>query len=131
MAAIKKTSLSAGAVIRWALTHDEEVQARTRKIFPIVVDNAALPYIAYRRASLSSLAVKNQAGPDTVTIEVSCFTKDYDEGVELAEAVRAALDNKQGTIEDISIRRCLLTDSDETWTDDAYVQTLVFNLTIN
>ena len=49
----KKTSLSAGSIIRDILLSNEEVKRRTNKVFPIVIDNAQLPYILYRRAALA------------------------------------------------------------------------------
>ena len=51
--ALKKTSLSAGSIIRDILLSNEEVKRRTNKVFPIVIDNAQLPYILYRRAALA------------------------------------------------------------------------------
>ena len=62
-----------------------------------------------------------------------CFTADYDDGVELAEAVRDALDNKRDIQDDdetLVMRSCTLVDSEEAWQDDAYVQQLVFNVKI-
>ena len=70
----KKTSLSAGAIIRDILLTDEEVKRRTNKIFPIVIDKALLPYILYRRAALEHNSTKaGMPGADTVTMEVVCY----------------------------------------------------------
>ena len=69
-------------------------------------------------------------GADTVTIEVICYTEKYGEGVELAEAVRAALDGKQGEKDGLVMRSCVLTDSEEGYDSDAYAQQLVFNVKI-
>ncbi len=128
--AVSKTSLSAGEIIRAILVEDTEVANRTNKVFPVVEDNAELPYIVYRRTQLEQGPTKAARGADTVTIEILCFTKQYTEGVELAEAVRAALDYKQGEADGLVMRGCYLTDSEEAWQDDAYVQQLVFNVKI-
>ncbi len=125
--AVSKSSLSAGELIRAALIEDEEVARRANKVYPVVEDRADLPYIVYRRASLEKGPVKNRRGNDTVMIEIQCYTKDYTEGVELAEAVRDALDGMQITHEGLVMRACDLADSEEAWVDDAYVQSLVFN----
>ena len=67
----KKTSLSAGAIIRSLLLADDEVKRRANKVFPIVIDQAQLPYILYRRASLQHNPTKAGApGADTVAMEV-------------------------------------------------------------
>ena len=129
--ALKKTSLSAGAVIRDILLANKEVKRRTNSVFPIVIDKAQLPYILYRRAALLHNPTKAGApGTDTVSMEVVCYTAQYAEGVELAEAVRAALDYAHGEREGVIMRSCTLVDSEEGYEDDAYVQQLVFQVKI-
>ena len=126
-----KTSLSAGAIIREILLGDEDVKQRTNKIFPVVTSKAELPYILYRRAALQHNPTKaRQPGADTVTMEVFCYTASYADGVELAEAVRKALDYAQGEKDGLIMRSCTLVDSEEDFTDDAFVQCLSFNVKI-
>ena len=126
--AVSKSSLSAGEIIRAVLTSDPEVTARAKKVYPVVEDTAELPYVVYRRTKLEQGQVKGRRGKDNVTIEVLCYTKGYTEGVELAEAVRDALDNKTAESDGLVMRSCYLTDSEEAWQDDAYLQVLVFNV---
>lgn len=126
--AVSKSSLSAGEIIRAVLTSDPEVTARAKKVYPVVEDTAELPYVVYRRTQLEQGQVKGRRGNDIVTIEVLCYTKGYTEGVELAEAVRDALDNKTAESDGLVMRSCYLTDSEEAWQDDAYLQVLVFNV---
>ena len=128
--AVSKTSLSAGEIIRAMLVDDAEVMKRTKKIFPVVEDSAELPYIVYRRTQLEQDPTKAGRGADTIGMEILCYTAGYTEGVELAEAVRGALDNRQGETDGLKMRSCYLTDSEEAWQDDAYVQQLVFKIKI-
>ena len=128
--AVSKSSLSAGEIIRAILIEDSEVMARANKVFPVVEDNAELPYIVYRRTQLEQTPTKGLRGADTVGIEILCYTAGYTEGVELAEAVRDALDGKQDARDGLVMRSCYLEDSEEAWQDDAYVQQLVFNVKI-
>lgn len=131
MATKMKTSLSAGAIIREILLGDEDVKRRTNKIFPIVINKAELPYILYRRAALQHNPTKaGLPGADTVTMEVFCYTANYADGVELAEAVRKALDYAQGEKDGLIMRSCTLVDSEEDFTDDTFVQCLSFNVRI-
>ena len=123
-----KSSLSAGEIIRGILAADPAVTTRVNKIYPVIVDKAELPYITYRRASLQQDPVKGTRGADAVGIEVICYTAGYTEGVELAEAVRDALDGAQGEADGLVMRSCYLEDSEEGWQDDAYVQQLVFTV---
>lgn len=125
---VPKTSISAGVVIRQMLLNCPAVAARTNKVFPVVTDEARLPYILYRRASMEQIPVKSAAGADTVRIEVLCFTEKYAEGVELAEAVRSALDQQQDETDGLRIRSCTYIDGEESWQDDAYVQELDFSV---
>lgn len=127
---VSKSSLSAGEIIRDILVNNAEVSARAKKVFPVVEDSAELPYIVYRRTQLEQEPAKDRRGADTVGIEVLCYTQHYTEGVELAEAVRDALDGAQGEKDGLVMRSCCLTDSEEAWQDDAYVQQLVFNVKI-
>lgn len=125
--AVNKTSLSAGEIIRAILLEDPEVASRTKKIFPVATDKAELPYILYRRSSLSANPQKGgQPGSDEIQIEIICFTERYGEGVELAEAVRGALDFVTSEHNGLRLRSCYLIDSEEAYQDDAYVQQLVF-----
>ena len=128
--AVGKTSLSAGEIIRAVLAEDPIVAKIATKVYPVVVDLAKLPYIVYRRTQLEQATTKGHGGADTVGIEVICYTEQYTEGVELAEAVRAALDGKQAEIDGLVMRGCYLVDSEEGWQDDAFMQQLVFNVKI-
>lgn len=127
---VNKSSLSAGKIIRAMLIEDSEVMARANKVFPVIEDSAELPYIVYRRTQLEQDPTKGRRGADTVGIEILCYTKGYTEGVELAEAVRGALDGAQGESDGLVMRSCYLADSEEAWQHDAYVQQLVFNVKI-
>lgn len=126
-----KTSLSVGALIRDILLSDEGVSRRTNKVFPVVTDSALLPYILYRRAAMKPDPTKAGApGADTVQVEVVCYTAKYAEGVELAEAVRGALDYAQREAYGMRMRSCILTDSEEGYEDDAFAQRMVFEVKV-
>lgn len=126
-----KTSLSAGMMIRALLTGDAGVMGIARKVFPVITDSAELPYVVYRRQSLEHNAVKaGMPGADTVRMEVLCYAGSYAESVELAEAVRAALDYHSGAAEGLEMRGCVLEGGSESFEGDAYLQELVFNIKI-
>lgn len=127
----RKTSLSAGLIIRKVLLESADVTAHTRKIFPVVIDKAELPYILYRRAALEHNPTKaGFPGADTVQMEVNVYTAAYTEGIEIAEAVRKALDCSRAEIPGLVMRGCILCDSAEGWEDDACVQSLIFSVRI-
>lgn len=119
----KQTSLSAGLAIRKLLSESEDVQAITRLVFPVVSDSAQLPYVVYRRSDLEP-APNSHGSADTLTFEVACYAASYAGAVELAEAVRAALD---GTSDNL-LRSCRMTSAEEMWDADAHVQLLTFTV---
>lgn len=128
--AVGKTSLSVGEIIFDILTNDAEVSSRVNKVFPVVTDSARLPYVAYRRSRLEHNPVKGTQGADTVTIDLLCFTAKYGEGVQLAEAVRQALDGKQATKGTMVMRSCTFAGAEEYYEDDAYIQELSFTIKV-
>jgi hypothetical protein len=124
--AVNKTSLSVGEIIYDVLTNDAEVMARANKVFPVVTDKATLPYVAYRRSRLEHNPAKGTQGADTVQIDVLCFAAKYGDGVQLAEAVRQALDGKQATKDTLIMRSCTIAGGEEYYENDAYIQELNF-----
>lgn len=126
-----KTSISAGEIVRGILLEDPAVQAVTRHVFPVATDEAALPYILYRRRALSVTPQKSgQPGTDEIQMEVCCLAATYAESVALAEAARAALDFAQGEAGGLRMRSCTLAGASEDWAADAYVQQLIFKIKI-
>lgn len=125
------TSLSVGSLIREVLTENEDVQAITTRVFPVVTDTADLPYIFYRISAFEHDATKGREGADTVQVEICCCTETYAEGVDLAEAVRNALDYRAySTDEGLEMRSCNLMSYEQQWSDDAHVGTLVFSVKV-
>ena len=126
-----QTSLNAGVIIRDILINDADVSRIATKVFPVVTDKATLPYGAYRRSRLEHNPTKaKNPGADTVQIDINCYAATYQESVELAEAVRAALDYAQGEKDGLVMRSCILADGEELYEDDAYVQSLTFKVQI-
>lgn len=125
---MEQSILSAGIVIYSALR--EELADKVTKVFPVVTSEACLPYVCYNRERLDTLPHKASSSADTAVISISVFAATYSESVELAEAVRSALDFKALSSNGLTIRYCQLVDAKETWTDDAYVQTLDFSVKV-
>lgn len=129
------TSLSAGLLVNDILSHDAGVGAVSSDVFPVVSEpDAVLPYICYRQSALQNVAAKGSIGADAVTVEVLCYANTYAQTVAMAEAVRTALDNVQATYEDANgtlvARSIQLIDSEEGWSDDAYIKSLTFIIRI-
>ena len=122
--------LEVGAKVRGILLDNAEVTAITTKIFPVAVDKAECPYIAYRRASTQHTPVSGVPGPYTAQVQFALYTADYPQGIALAKAVINALDAKWFEGEGWRIRRITLTDACENWVGDAYEQLLTFSISM-
>ena len=98
------------------------------KIYPIIVEkDTNYPFIVYKRSNVIPDYTKDYHFKDDVIVDIICVSNHYVESVEIATLVRESLeDKKYGDI--VSIR---LEGADEDFVDDAYIQTLTFNLTIN
>lgn len=124
---LMKTVLSAGTAVYEVLS--ERLQKKVTRVFPVVTDEAILPYVCYHREALETAVAKHSQSADTATIVVDCYAATYNGSVALAEAVREALDNVSITTSaGLNVRSSYLVDAAESWTDDAYVQSLTFKL---
>lgn len=130
-----KTILSSAALIAELLGEDEAVMAMAKMVYPVIApEKAVCPYVVYRRAKVLSRPEKSPVGhADTAIVEVLCCGATYAQSVELAEAVKSALDGTQGVSADgfLRMRSCFLSDASEGWEQDTYVQTLTFTVRIN
>lgn len=124
---LMKSVLSAGTAVYEVLS--DWLKGKVTKVFPVVTDEAVLPYVCYHREALETVAAKHAPSADTATIVVDCYAATYNGSVELAEAVREALDGVSiKTAAGLNVRSSYLTDAAESWTDDAFVQSLTFKL---
>lgn len=98
------------------------------RVYPVVIDEARLPYVAFRRSGLSQTAVQKGRGAFSAVFEVGCYAADYAGSVRLAERVRALLDGARYEGGGLAVRSCELVNASEEWADDAYVQWLVFEV---
>ena len=124
---LMKTVLSAGTAVYEVLS--ERLANKVTKVFPVVTDEAVLPYVCYHREALETAVAKHAQSADTATIVVDCYAATYNGSVALAEAVREALDNVSITTSaGLTVRSSYLVDATESWTDDSYLQSLSFKL---
>lgn len=97
------------------------------KIYPIIVEmETTYPFIVYKRSNIIPDYTKDFHFKDEVIIDIICVSDDYSESVDIASMVRDILEDKRfADIESIKLES-----ADEDFIDDAYVQTLSFNLII-
>lgn len=122
-------SLKVGKVIFSLLNGNSDLTAFVNnKIYPIIVEKeTTFPFIVYKRNNIIPDYTKDFHFKDNVIIDIICVSTNYAESIEIAGIVRNILEDKRyDDIQSIKVES-----ADEDYTDDAYVQTLSFNLTIN
>lgn len=129
---LDRTSISAGLIVYKLLTESQAVKETATKVFPVCItdEDAELPYVVFRFASFNPEQVKPDGGPDDCNLIADCLGNGYEEAVNLAEMVRAALENAECSISGLTLSGCVMTDREEFWEADAYVERLVFSLTV-
>lgn len=122
-------SLEVGKEIYSILSKNKSLTDKVgNKIYPIIVEkDTNYPFIVYKRSNVIPDYTKDYHFKDDVIVDIICVSNHYVESVEIASLVRESLEDKR--IGDINSIR--LESADEDFIDDAYIQTLTFNLTIN
>ncbi|MBC5645021.1 DUF3168 domain-containing protein [Parabacteroides sp. BX2] len=122
-------SLKVGKVIFSLLNGNSDLTAFVNnKIYPIIVEKeTTFPFIVYKRNNIIPDYTKDFHFKDNVIIDIICVSTNYAESIEIAGIIRNILEDKRYD----DIQSIKLESADEDYTDDAYVQTLSFNLTIN
>lgn len=133
-------SLLLSKYIQYILEHNEEVLAiignDEHKIFPLLQpDNLTFPFIVHSRTGLSVEYTKDSplgiGWTNTVNYTISCVSNDYVQCIELANAVRHAVETYRWKDNDIVIYPIqLLTVSEYTTDNDAFVQELQFQCVV-
>lgn len=121
-------SLEVGKKIYSLLNGDSRLTTLVgNKIYPIIVEKETnYPFIVYKRSNIIPDYTKDFHLKDNVIIDIICVSNNYANGIEIAEIVRDILEDKRTN----DIQSIRLESADEDYIDDAFVQTLSFNLTI-
>lgn len=120
-----KTALSTGLILM------EMLKGVGVRAFPVVGKTGEeLPYICYRRTSVDPTLAKGAGSADKATVTLNCWAATYQESMEIAEAVREALDRQECDCRDLQARAITMIDASEDWEGDAYCQILVFRVSV-
>lgn len=121
------TGLSAGIDLRTILLDDATLAAELTAVFPVVIEEARLPYVTYRLAALSVENAKSEYAHDHATYVLSVYAADYDTAARLAERVRRALWRRAcGTV-----GSAYLQGAQGAWMGDAYCFDLTYSVAVN
>ena len=118
-------SLQIGKAIYNKLSNDKNITNRVgKKIYPLIADvDTTFPFIIYKRTGIIPADSKDRfIYSEEVYVEVVIASDKYNESIEIADLVRSTLTTgKYNEIKDIQI-----TDADEDYIEDTFIQNLTF-----
>lgn len=122
--------LQTGKAINALLSANEEVTRMVGdRIYPLVSKvDCNFPFIVYQRMSCVPTYTKDGLISEEQNYSITVLADTYSESVELADAVRDALELERGTLAGQHIRNIKLTSVNESWVSDTYVQELNFTI---
>lgn len=135
-------SILVGKYLYSILSHDAEVTSFVDgdKILPLLAmgqeDNGEFvdikfPFIVYTREDITPVYTKDILTENLVKFTILCVDKDYINCLDVANAVRHALEGKRYSDEDIRIFTIKLDSIQEDLIENAYVQTLHFSFSVS
>lgn len=101
--------------------------------YPCIADNdVKFPYIVYNRNGLSTQLTKDGYTEDSISFEISIYSDKYAQSIEVADAVRGALEVMSITHDDIlELDNSTIVNSNEMWQNNTYVQNIVWDATVS
>ena len=123
-------SISIGTHIYEKLSSSASLKRLVRdKIFPVSTLRATtFPFILYKRNSLIPNTTKDRYSTgDNVEVEIIVADSNYSRSIIIAEYVRDLIDKKTGDYKRFSVIDANLISTDETFTEDTFIQRLTFS----
>ena len=100
-----------------------------KKINPIFTpDNVITPFIVFERKNINTTYSNNGVAYDEDRILVNIVSENYPECIDIAEAVRNALELKTGSFNGVTIFSSTLENASENYGVDGYITLLEFTI---
>lgn len=115
------------------LKQDDDLMNMVKsRIYPVMVtDGTDFPFILVIRSSNYEHDSKDNIYSDVVTVTVAIQTRKYDQGIDIAQAVRNILEKKKFETDDYYIPQIKLRSMSEGYQSKVFVQILDFEVTIS
>ena len=127
-------SILAGKYLRRFLIENTELSSLidTKKIYPLIANaDTTFPFIVYSRTNLAPEYTKDLLSDNQVTFAVIVVSDKYTESLDIANAVRHALEGYRYKDEIIDIYPFKLDSITEETLEDAYIQRMSFSFSAN
>jgi len=121
-----------GQAVYYLLTGDTSVSSYVgTKIFPLVIpENTETPVIVYERRGDPEYNKDSVAMYNTL-VYITIISDKYTEAINITQAVSDRLENYNGVLFGMNIRDVEVTNVQEVYTEDKYVQEISFNFFSN
>lgn len=126
-------SILVSKYIRKFLVENEEVQGLidVNKIFPLIANaDTTFPFIVFQRSNLMPIYTKDILTENLITMVIIVVSNDYIQSLDLANAVRHALEGNIYRDNDIVISAMKMESITEETLEDAYIQRMVFTFNV-
>lgn len=101
-------------------------------VYPLVADNdAKFPFLVYKRMNLTSNGCKDGYYEDKATVEITVVTDTYYKGIDIARQVRDLLEKQTVYYNGMKLNNSYLSFATEEYINNAFIQRMQFNMTIN
>lgn len=123
------TGLSIGKVVYNILSSDKSFKETIgNRIYPLIADEGTtFPFVIYSRIGIDEQSTKDNS-EEQIRVLVQVAANNYQQSIETAEIIRAAMEHKSGTFNNLLIEDIILEDASEDWLDDTFIQNLNFNI---
>ena len=127
-------SILIGKVIYSKLSENQTIQeVIADRIYPVIAEQTTnYPFIIYYRNSVvNTMFNKDGSVEDNVDFTVTVVSTKYNESADLANEIRKIFEKREIPTNVIRITNSRLIGIDESYEDNAYVQSLTFSCTVN
>lgn len=102
-------------------------------VYPIIAESGTkYPFIVYRRVSFEYRDTKDYYNfIERVNVEINVIADKYDESLELAKKVKERIEKTRGEFAGVSINEAETIQASESWSSNAYVQSITFRITVD
>jgi hypothetical protein len=128
-----KNSLLITKYIRTILEQDKTLMAKIsiKQFFPIDAKlSTKFPFCVVRRTGMNDFSSKDGIYEDQITVSLIVVDDNYFGSIEIANEIRNWLEAHRYSDDTINITQMRLTSSTEGYLNDAYIQELIFTITI-
>lgn len=110
----------------------EALKDITTNIYPLVAENGTnFPYVIYERTGMGYTSCKDGIYQQNADITIKVVTATYHNGVEMASDITDHLTKNTFTWDDQTRITVELTGGNESWNEEAYIQTIYLKINLN